>query len=300
MKNAPLRQVTVVTSPEAGDAVAELLAAVTGQSPAVYTNEETRVTAVSVYCARRAEWTLAKHRSIADGLKRIRAAGLNIGAGKIETRRVKREDWAESWKRHFRPIEIGARLLIKPSWVERRPKKNQAVVVLDPGLSFGTGNHPTTAFCLRQLATRRTPGQAQSFWDVGTGSGILAIAAVKLGYAPVRAMDFDPEAVRVAKENARQNGVAKQLRLSRQDVTRLPSRSREKFDVICANLISNLLIAEKARLARQLAPGGTLVVAGILAKEFREVQQAFDEIGLKLADSFVEGEWRSGAFAFGR
>jgi ribosomal protein L11 methyltransferase len=295
MKKSKLLEVAIVTSPEAEDAITELLGNIFGQSPATYTNEETQVTRVSVYCAKRADWNPARRKVVGAGLRTMRGAGLDIGAGVIKARSVAPEDWAESWKRHFKPIEIGDRLLIKPSWIKRRPKKNQAVVVLDPGLSFGTGNHPTTSFCLRELAARRNPGQAQSFWDVGTGSGILAIAAVKLGYAPVRAIDFDLEAVRVAKQNARQNRVEKKIQLCREDITKPRSR-REKYDVICANLISNLLIAEKARLARRLAPGGALVVAGILAKEFHEVQSAFEEIGLKLADSFEDGEWCSGAF----
>ncbi len=295
MRSGRLLRVTVATSLEAEDAVAELLTTVFGQPTATYTDEETQITRVSVYCAKRADRNPAKRKNVVAGLKTMRAAGLDIGAGTVEARSVAREDWAESWKRHFKPIEIGDRLLIKPSWIKRRPKKNQAVVVLDPGLSFGTGNHPTTAFCLRELAARCEPGQRQSFWDVGTGSGILAIAAVKLGYAPVRAIDFDPEAVRVAKANARQNGVGRNIELICEDITK-PRMRPGKFDVICANLISNLLIAEKVKLARQLAPGGTLVVAGILAKEFREVQRSFEEIGLKLADDFVDGEWCSGAF----
>jgi len=300
MKKEPLLQVSVTTSQEAEDAVAELIAVVSGQSAAAYTDEETRVTTVSVYCRTRGEWTPRKRASLADGLKKMRAAGLEIGAGRIAVRRVARQDWSESWKRHFKPIEIGARLLIKPSWTKRHAKKNQAVVVLDPGLSFGTGNHPTTAFCLRELAARRQTGKAQSLWDVGTGSGILAIAAVKLGYAPVRAMDFDPEAVRVSKENARQNGVEGRLRISREDITKLRSRGRENYDVICANLISNLLMAEKAKLIGRLAPGGVLLIAGILEQEFGQVRRVFEEAGMKLARSRVEGEWQSGAFITAR
>ena len=139
---------------------------------------------------------------------------------------MRREDWAESWKRHFKPIEIGDALLVKPSWSKRRPRKNQAVVILDPGLSFGTGQHPTTAFCLREIVRLKLakergrlarefktrhhadePSALQSFLDIGTGSGILAIAAAKLGYQPVHAFDFDAEAVRIARANARANRV---------------------------------------------------------------------------------------------
>jgi ribosomal protein L11 methyltransferase len=298
MKRGPLWEISVTTSLEAEEAVGELLARTLNRPAAIYTDEETKVTRVSVYCQERAEWTPRKRSALVAGLKIIRSSGLDVGAGKIVLRRVTREDWSESWKRHFKPIEIGSRLLIKPSWIKHRPKKNQAVVVLDPGLSFGTGNHPTTAFCLRELAAHRQPGIAQSFWDLGTGSGILAIAAAKLGYAPIRAMDFDPEAVRVARENARQNQVLKQIQIAREDVTQIRLTSREKFDFICANLISNLLMAEQRRIVNRLQTSGRLVLAGILEKEFAQVQRAYEKAGLKLVSSQIEGEWRSGAFIF--
>ncbi len=300
MKQSRLLQVTVATSLEAEDAVAEILAKVFGQSPAVYTNEKTRVTLASVYCDSRKEWTRARRREIEAGLRVMREAGLDVGAGTIESRSIAREDWAESWKRHFKPIEIGSRLLVKPSWIKRKPKRGQAVVVLDPGLSFGTGNHPTSAYCLRELTARRQPGRKQSFWDVGTGSGILAIAAAKLGYSPVRAIDFDPEAVRAARDNARRNRVADKIKLRREDITGPLSQSGTKYDLICANLISNLLIAEKAKLASRLAQRGALVVAGILKGEFPKVLKALGENGLKLAYSYADGEWRSGTFVFER
>ena len=210
--------------------------------------------------------------------------------------KIRREDWAESWKRHFQPIEIGDQLLIQPSWSKRRARKNQAVVVLDPGLSFGTGQHPTTSFCLRELARHRTKRPCWSFLDMGTGSGILAIAAAKLGFSPVYAFDFDPGAVRVARANARANGVHEKLRIVRRNVTKLPIHPPRQYDLICANLISTLLIAGRRRIVAQLHHGGTLVLAGILKSEFSQVWKNFEEIGLKLAASKAEKEWRSGSF----
>ena len=296
VKSKSLWQVSVATSLEAEDAVAELLGCVLGRPAAVYTNEETKLTVVSVYCERREEWTPAKHSLVVAGLGRLRASGLNIGTGTISLTRVKREDWAESWRRHFKAIEISPRLLVKPSWVRQRPRRGQAVVVLDPGLSFGTGNHPTTEFCLRALADFRQSGARQSFWDVGTGSGILAIAAAKLGYAPVRAMDFDTEAVRVARENARRNRVNVEIR--RQDVTKLPAQSRVKYQFICANLISDLLVAKRNTIIARLAADGALAIAGILKREFPAVRRAFEQSGLRLVRSKADGEWQSGLFVF--
>jgi ribosomal protein L11 methyltransferase len=300
MKREPLWEVSIVTSLEAEDATVELAGRIFNRASAVYTNEETKITVVSVYCQKRAEWTPEKRATLREGLALIKSSGLNIGTGKIAARQVAREDWSESWKRHFKPIEIGSRLLIKPGWIKRAPRKNQAVVVLDPGLSFGTGNHPTTAFCLRELAAGRRDGTAQSLWDIGTGSGILAIAAVKLGYAPVRAVDFDPEAVRVARENAQKNGVLKKLSIAREDITQLPASSRGQYDFICANLISNLLVAERRPIVSRLRPDGRLVLAGILKEEFASVRDAYEKLGLELAKSRIQGEWQSGAFVFSR
>jgi ribosomal protein L11 methyltransferase len=302
----PLWRISVVTAPEAEDAVSELLASAVGLQAAAYFDLETQTSTVSVF-AEPGSFSPAHVRvEMAAGLKRVKSFGLDIGAAKMQIVRVKREDWAESWKKHFKPIEIKAgrgsaglrSLLVKPSWSKQRPVKGQAVVVLDPGLSFGTGQHPTTSFCLRELLRCLKAGTPQSFLDIGTGSGILAIAAVKLGYAPVHAFDFDPDSVRVARENARSNGVAGALLLTRSDVRRLPPRAGRRFDVICANLISTLLIAERRRIVNRLKPDGTLVLAGILAAEFTQVQRAFADLNLELRTSRVENEWRSGAFCF--
>ena len=295
--NKPLWRVSVTTSLEAEDAVAEMLGGIFGAAAATYFNLESGVSTVSVFRDQKVDSPKLR-AEIAGGLKRIQSCGLNIGAGKIEIAKVKREDWAESWKRHFHPLEIGKALLVKPSWSKKRPRKYQAVVILDPGLSFGTGQHPTTSFCLNELVRAHKIGTAQSFLDIGTGSGILAIAAVKLDYQPVHAFDFDPESVRVARENARKNRVDAKLKLTRGDITKLPLKSSRQYDLVCANLISNLLIAEKRRIVNRLKPDGTLVLAGILAVEFGEVERAFADLKLKLVVSRVENEWCSGAFCF--
>jgi ribosomal protein L11 methyltransferase len=301
-----LWRVSIATSLEAEDAVAQLLGTISPASS--HFNVETGVSVVSAFGARRTVLARGLREKISNGLKRIKGCGLNIGSGKIKITQVRRQDWAESWKRHFKPIEIGKTLLIKPSWIKRPARKNQAVVILDPGLSFGTGQHATTSFCLHQIAetgsnvndvhqqSNRRLDATKSFLDIGTGSGILAIAAAKLGFKPVHAFDFDLEAVRVARANARVNQVSGKIKVAPGDVTQLPLRPARKYDLICANLISNLLIAERRRIAAQLKPGGTLVLAGILESEFKQVQTAFEFLGLKLTAAKSEKEWRSGAF----
>lgn len=279
--------------PEAEESVVELLSSVFGQPASVYADSQRHTISASVYVE---AFTAAQRERLRIGLWAIRHAGLDIGAGRISAVSVRKENWAESWKRHFKPLEIDSRLLVLASWSARKPKRGQAVVILDPGLSFGTGHHPTTAFCLEQVARLRKPGCEQSMLDVGCGSGILSIAAARLGYEPVAAFDFDPDAVRVARQNAALNRV--RFSISQKDLTQLPLRGQRQFDVVCANLIYDLLIQERRRILARLSPRGTLVLAGILKEQFTAVQQAYEAAGMRLVRSRAVKEWRSGAFCF--
>ena len=285
-----LWKVSVRITPESEDAVVEALTVRFGQPVSVFADLEKHTTVASLYVA---EFTREDRASLRELLAAVRAAGLDLGTGRVSVRPVKRENWAESWKRHFKPLEISDRLLVLPSWSKRRAKRGQTVVILDPGQSFGTGHHPTTGFCLQQVAAARGT-ERQSLLDVGSGSGILAIAAMKLDYAPVQAFDFDPEAVRVAKENAKANQI--RLSVSQQDLTKLPVRAPARFTVVCANLMYDLLIQERRRILNRLAPGGTLVLAGILREQFPAVRRAYEEAGMQLVAERRLGEWHSAAF----
>jgi ribosomal protein L11 methyltransferase len=325
MKRETIWKASVVTTAEAEDAVTELLAARFAPSPSSYTDVETGHTTVSAYTTTPPKQIAGVKHALRSELNKIKAHGLNLGPAAISIQKLPRKNWAESWKRHFKPIAIGRRLLVKPSWIRRPPKRGQAVIVLDPGLSFGTGQHPTTEFCLRELvraargrlpsAARRSrsnrrqfqPGPAfgraaagersRSLLDIGTGSGILAIAAAKLGYAPVLAFDYDPQSVLVAKENARKNHVADKIKVTRADLTKLPRRSSQQYDVVCANLLANILITERDRILARVKPDGVLVVAGILKREFGDVQRAYATAGWPLVASKSQKEWCSGTFA---
>ena len=301
----PLWKISIATTPEASDAVGELLGTILICSASSYFDNAKQTAVVSAYLSEKRFLSRDVREEISSGMKRIADCGLNPGSCKIKIVKMRREDWAESWKRHFKPLEIGGALIIKPSWSKRRPRKNQAVVILDPGLSFGTGQHPTTEFCLREIVRFSKSKAAarsshQSFLDIGTGSGILAIAAAKLGCKPVRAIDFDPEAVRVARSNAKANAVLGKMQILRGDAAKLSAKPRRQFDLVCANLVSDLLITERKRIAAQLKPGGILVLAGILKPEFQEVQNRFEKLGLKLISSWSEKEWRSGSLVCAR
>jgi len=295
MKRAPLWHLSVTTTGEAEEAVAELCRSLFGAFPVAHTDVETGVVTVSVFLPNRPPAVIAQERLL-DGLDTIRRGGLHTGRGDISFKAIKPEDWADSWKAHFPPIEIGRSLLIKPSWSKRRPAKGQAVVVLDPGLSFGTGQHPTTAFCLQELIARRKNNRSQTFLDIGTGSGILAIAAARLGYTSIEAFDSDRAAVRIASANARRNRVSGKMHIAWGDLTKPSKRNARRYDVVCANLVSNVLLSAQCQILRRLKSGGILVLAGILKGEFPRLARAYTRAGLKLVHSRAENEWRSGTF----
>lgn len=283
-----------MTTDEAEDAVAELLQRIFKETASIYSNRDKEVSAVTVYVDRPLGELRALEPKLRAGFNEIEMYGIDTAPAQIIMAKVKREDWSESWKKYFKTIRIGRKLLIKPSWSEEKGANGQAVVELDPGLSFGTGQHPTTSYCLRKIVEAAKPGA--SLLDVGCGSGILAISAAKLGYAPVEAFDFDPVAVRIAQANMRRNRVERKIKCARKDLTKLTLKSAQKFDVVCANLISDLLIDEADRILNRLAQDGRLIVAGILASQFTEVQKAYEAEGMKLLDTKTEREWQSGLF----
>jgi ribosomal protein L11 methyltransferase len=298
MRSRGLWQISVSVSSQSEDAVAALLERLFPAPISIYTEEDGKRSLVSVYLERKPEWNARARPALLQGLKRIRACGLSVGPARIMIKPLRRANWAEVWKEHFRPITVAPGLLVAPSWYRRSRRKNQAVVVIDPGLSFGTGQHPTTLFCLRQILAFRQPDRKQSLLDIGTGSGILAIAAAKLGYARVRAFDSDLGAVRAAHVNAIKNKVQGILSVGHQDLARLPLQSAKKYDLICANLVWHILLEESQRITNRLKPTGILVLAGLLKQQFGEVRKRFEAEGLRLAVTGTGGEWQSGSFRF--
>ncbi len=199
---------------------------------------------------------------------------------------VAETDWAEAWKQHLTVLHVGRRLVIRPSWLPYIPAEGEVVVELDPGMAFGTGTHPTTQMCLLALEDWVRPGAR--VLDLGTGSGILAIAAAKLGARRVLALDTDPQAVLVARENVSRNGVADRVRVARGSLAQAIGR----FDVVVVNILARVLIemAEQG-LARRLAREGRLIVAGLLAGQEEEVRDAFQRAGLAVVGRRQVEDW---------
>lgn len=269
---------------------------ITGITPGIHTDVQTGAVTVSAFLELADTRIPEVRRGVREAMDGLIECGIDPTPAKISIRKVPARDWAESWKRHFKPVAIGRKLLVKPTWNRKKAAPGQALVLLDPGLSFGTGQHATTRFCLQELVDVREENRPQSLLDAGMGSGILALAGVALGFGPVEGFDFDPDCVRTAGENAALNGMTNKVTFEQADVTRLPKRPKRKFDVVCANLMADLLIAEAPRLVSRVAPGGRLVLAGILTTQFPSVEKAFTALGWERLHDCVEREWKSGSF----
>ena len=246
---------------------------------------DTSVVTVKAYLA--ADDSLdEKLASIRAGLDEIAARGVDTKPAEFSVTRVQDEDWANSWKAYFHTDKVGERVVIQPSWEEYDPQEGEVVLRLDPGAAFGTGTHPTTAMCLRAMEKLIKPGM--TVFDVGTGSGVLAIAAAKLGAKEVRAVDYDATAVRVARENIEANGVADVVSTAESDLfSALPGRA----GLVTANLIADLVIRLLPDLGAHLETGGALLASGIIESRAQEVREAAETAGFFVDEDHEEKEW---------
>lgn len=225
--------------------------------------------------------------ALAERIAALRHAGAALGAGTISHSFVADEDWAETWKAYIHTEKIGERIVVRPTWEEYTPSVDEIVIELDPGAAFGTGAHATTAMCLRWLEHLVSPGMR--VYDVGCGSGILAVAAAKLGAGEVIAMDYDPVAVSVAEENIRQNNVHNVVACESDLLSACEGAA--PAELITANIIADVIIRLFAQLDRHLAPGGTLLASGIIDDRIADVEHAAAEHGFTVLDMTCEKEW---------
>jgi len=205
------------------------------------------------------------------------------------------EDWPETWKSFFKPLIIGKNIVVKPTWEPYESKPGQVLIEIDPGRAFGTGKHPSTALCLEILElilceySRGKKHSVTSVLDVGTGSGILGIAAARLGARRVLGLDLDPEALKVAEENLLRNGVEGIMSVSSIPLHRLG----ETYDLVMANLTAPVITQMAANLCRFVSPEGWLVLSGILSEQMAEVVKSFQAHYFKEVDSWTMEEWRA-------
>ncbi len=199
-------------------------------------------------------------------------------------------DWANAWKRHFRIEHVTERIVIRPCWEPYVATDGQIVIDIDPGMSFGTGRHETTKSCLQFLDSLLLDGASGAFLDIGTGSGILAMAAARGGLHPVVAYDIDPDAVQNARENIERNDLADQIVLSTGDLSGQPAR--QLFQIVAANILAPVLIEHAATIAAQADPlHGHIILAGILQTQARDVVAAYRQQNWHLVRTLEDGEW---------
>lgn len=225
--------------------------------------------------------------------RRLASAAPTAVLPPIRYRDVRDQDWAEEWKRYFGVLHIGERIVVRPSWEAYEAATGELVIELDPGTAFGTGQHETTRLCLEALERQTWPGMA--VLDVGTGSGILAVGAVLLGAAAVRACDTDANAVVAAVENARRNGVETAIDVREGSLGAdwpWPEPAEASADLVVANISSLALNALMADIAGALRPGGCFIGSGFIESGRPGVEAATRSAGLKPADLFEDGEWR--------
>ena len=207
---------------------------------------------------------------------------------RVEYTRLADQDWGRNWKRHFHPRQVLPGLWVGPTWEPPRPGPGEKMLLIDPGQAFGTGQHQSTTLCLTHILRRaRAGGLPRRVLDFGCGTGILALAALLYGVQRVVAVDRDPEALAATRMNAERNGLLAGLEIT----DRAPQGPEQRFDLVLANLILGDLLETAPYLAGRLAPGGELVLSGLLQDQVEQVRQSFGALGLEPKGQEAAGEW---------
>ncbi len=211
------------------------------------------------------------------------------------TEEIRSSDWGEEWKKYFHPLRVGKKIIIKPTWEHYRPADDDIVIEIDPGMAFGTGQHASTMMCLEAMEDifAQNGAPRRKVLDVGTGTGILGIAAAKMGAGRVVCLDIDEKAIEIACENAILNRVEKKLAIKKGDVSSL----HDSFNLILANLTAKLLIAISGDLANLLKPGGYLAISGIIEQNRKEIEDCFFGSSLIHLRTIKRQEWLCYTFA---
>ena len=223
--------------------------------------------------------------SLREQLTLLKERGAGLGALSLSLQGVKEEDWAENWKQYYKPFRLGAHMVVKPTWEPWDAQPGDLILEIDPGMAFGTGTHETTAMCVNLIEKYYQGGQ---LLDVGTGSGILALAAARLGAKGVVAVDIDPDAVRVARENVAHNGLEDAIEVRQGDLLQGLS---QQFDFAAANILAPVICMLAAPLKAHLKPHGRFICSGIIAEAEDEVNEALLAAGYQIDEIVHKGDW---------
>ncbi len=223
---------------------------------------------------------------------RERSAGfVELGSLESTCREIDGDDWIDVWKKHFRPIHIGGRVVVCPEWIAYEPAADEVVIKLDSNMAFGTGEHETTSMCLELL--QETMKEGDTMIDVGCGSGILGIAGVKLGAKFAYLTDIDYVAVKSATHNAALNGVQEKVKV---DLSDLLENADVRGEIMTANITADILCRLADSIPKNLKEGGTLILSGIIEPKLAQVIQTYEGLGLKKICQKRKGEWFALAF----
>jgi len=209
---------------------------------------------------------------------------------RLSTKTVTDPGWGEQWKKYFKPIRMSDNIVIKPTWERYTPAGSDIVVDIDPGMAFGTGQHPSTRMCIvaiEEIMLRDSAREERTVLDIGTGTGVLAICSAKLGARAVTGIDIDPKAVEIAGRNIVINGVEDRVEIINRDA----ALCRGRFDLIVANLISGLLIQLHEHLTSMMNPGGHLIASGLTEHDAKDVETLFCSGDVTLHGTQIEKEW---------
>ena len=244
-------------------------------------NADKTIASVSVY--------LPAERSVSECISFLKERFVAVGLqdAKLETVGINEEDWANSWKAYYKPIKIGDRLVIVPAWEKYEAAEGELVVRMDPEMAFGTGTHETTRLVIRMLEKYTRPGCRML--DVGTGSGILAICASRLGAAECRAYDIDPMAVRVANENIKDSGLTN-ITCEVSDLLRQADASKP-YDLICANIVADIIIRMMPDIAPFMHAETVLLLSGIISERAEDVISCVERCGYRVVEMQEENGW---------
>lgn len=212
--------------------------------------------------------------------------GLDIGEGSVSLSNVHESDWANEWKKYYKPTKIGKKIVVKPSWEDYEEQEGDLIIELDPGMAFGTGTHETTSMCIREL--ENYVDETKTVFDIGCGSGILAIAAAKLGAKEVVGGDLDEVAVKVSKENCEINHVSDQVIVKHGSLFEVVD---SKADVIVANIIADIIKILAKDVSKFLKKDGVFIASGIILAKIDEVCEALEENGFEIVKVERLGEW---------
>lgn len=212
--------------------------------------------------------------------------GFDAGKRELEIANVREEDWAENWKKYYKPFRVGRHLVVRPVWEKYEPQAGDKIISIDPGMAFGNGTHETTSMCLGLVEDYIKPGD--TVLDVGTGSGILAIASVLMGAQSALGVDLDPVAVRVANENIERNGLSDRVRAQVGDLVK---GIDTQADVVFANIIADAVIMLSRAVRAHMKPGGVFICSGIILEREQDVLDALSEAGFTVDRIEHRGEW---------